>query len=72
MKSVPLTNLIEWFDERTGLREKIDEALNEPIRGGARWAYVFTTQNDVAVFKIGDDGPVLYQQKKAVHQKLSV
>ena len=41
MKSLPLTNLIEWFDERTGLREKLDEALNEPIRGGARWAYVF-------------------------------
>src|SRR6185295_557039 len=38
---LPLTNLVQWFDERTGAREKLDEALNEPIRGGARWAYVF-------------------------------
>mgnify|MGYP003377611828 FL=1 len=35
------------------------------IGQGARWAYVFTAQNDVAVFKIGEQGPVLYQQSKA-------
>ena len=34
------------------------------IGQSARWAYVFTRQNDVAVFKLGAEGPVLYQQTK--------
>ena len=29
------------IDERIGHRKLIDEALNEPIRGGASWAYIF-------------------------------
>ncbi|HEX4947259.1 MAG TPA: cytochrome b N-terminal domain-containing protein [Blastocatellia bacterium] len=43
MKSFPAprTTLLQWFDERTGIQEKLRVALDEPIRGGARWAYVF-------------------------------
>ncbi len=33
--------LVGWVDERTGVKALADEAMNEPIRGGARWAYVF-------------------------------
>lgn len=31
----------DWLDERTGIKAATDAALNEPIRGGTRWAYVF-------------------------------
>jgi ubiquinol-cytochrome c reductase cytochrome b subunit len=31
----------DWFDERTGYRALLHHALDEEIRGGARWAYVF-------------------------------
>ncbi|MBO0719527.1 MAG: cytochrome b N-terminal domain-containing protein [Blastocatellia bacterium] len=31
----------DWFDERTGASETARAALAEPIRGGARWTYVF-------------------------------
>lgn len=31
----------DWFDDRTGYRALIHEALEEPIPGGARWRYVF-------------------------------
>jgi ubiquinol-cytochrome c reductase cytochrome b subunit len=30
-----------WLDERTGASHLLAEALDEPIPGGARWAYVF-------------------------------
>ena len=33
--------LYDWLDDRTGIKAATDSALNEPIRGGARWAYVF-------------------------------
>jgi ubiquinol-cytochrome c reductase cytochrome b subunit len=33
--------LYDWLDERTGVKDITREALDEPIRGGARWAYVF-------------------------------
>lgn len=33
--------IIDWIDLRTGIRSAMREALDEPIRGGARWAYVF-------------------------------
>jgi ubiquinol-cytochrome c reductase cytochrome b subunit len=33
--------LYDWLDERTGIKGITREALDEPIRGGARWAYVF-------------------------------
>src|SRR5712692_1644262 len=35
------TGLVAWLDTRTGVRQLLREALNEPIPGGARWAYVF-------------------------------
>ncbi len=31
----------DWFDRRVGLRQILHEALDEPIPGGARWAYIF-------------------------------
>ena len=31
----------DWLDERTGIKAAVHAALYEPIRGGARWAYVF-------------------------------
>ncbi|HEY6488633.1 MAG TPA: cytochrome b N-terminal domain-containing protein [Terracidiphilus sp.] len=31
----------EWLDSRTGCFSLLREALNEPIPGGAKWAYVF-------------------------------
>jgi ubiquinol-cytochrome c reductase cytochrome b subunit len=33
--------LASWFDNRTGYRKIVQEALEEPIPGGARWRYVF-------------------------------
>jgi len=40
MKS-KISALYAWVDERTGIRELTRHASDEPIRGGARWAYVF-------------------------------
>jgi len=31
----------DWLDQRTGHRGLVHAALHEPVRGGARWAYVF-------------------------------
>ncbi|MBX3425985.1 MAG: cytochrome b N-terminal domain-containing protein [Pirellulales bacterium] len=36
-----LKSLADWFDNRTGARKLIHEALFEPIPGGARWRYVW-------------------------------
>lgn len=36
-----LSRLGDFIDERTGHRKLLAYALEEPIRGGARWAYVF-------------------------------
>jgi ubiquinol-cytochrome c reductase cytochrome b subunit len=36
-----MAGLLDWFDERTGMRAAMRHALDEPIPGGARWAYVF-------------------------------
>ncbi len=36
-----LERLDGWIDERVGHRKLLHEALQEPIVGGARWAYVF-------------------------------
>jgi ubiquinol-cytochrome c reductase cytochrome b subunit len=33
--------LYRWLDRRIGVRSLMHEALDEPIPGGARWAYVF-------------------------------
>lgn len=39
--SVKSNLLFRWFDRRTGLDALLREALDEPIPGGARFAYVF-------------------------------
>jgi quinol-cytochrome oxidoreductase complex cytochrome b subunit/cytochrome c2 len=31
----------DWLDERTGYRALVRRTLDEPVHGGARWAYVF-------------------------------
>ncbi len=31
----------KWIDERTGLDSLLEMALNEPVKGGARWSYIF-------------------------------
>ena len=36
-----LSRLGDFVDERTGHRKLIEHLLDEPVRGGARWAYVF-------------------------------
>jgi ubiquinol-cytochrome c reductase cytochrome b subunit len=41
MAESKLSKLYDWLDERTGIKDLTREALDEPIRGGARWAYVF-------------------------------
>jgi len=33
--------LFRWFERRTGLNKLLHEALDEPIPGGARYAYIF-------------------------------
>ncbi len=33
--------IANWFDDRTGYRALVHEALEEPIPGGPRWRYVF-------------------------------
>jgi ubiquinol-cytochrome c reductase cytochrome b subunit len=34
-------SLMDWVDERTGLRKLVREAVDEPVPGGARLRYVF-------------------------------
>jgi len=36
-----LDRALDFLDERTGHRKLVAHLLDEPIRGGARWAYVF-------------------------------
>jgi ubiquinol-cytochrome c reductase cytochrome b subunit len=36
-----LKGVSRWLDQRTAVKELWRGALDEPIRGGARWAYVF-------------------------------
>lgn len=35
------TNLVDWLDSRTGIKEILHEALYERVPGGARWRYVW-------------------------------
>ena len=35
------SRVYRWLDQRTGIGSLMHEALDEPIPGGARWAYVF-------------------------------
>ena len=39
--STALTGWREWLNSRTGCFSLLREALDEPIPGGARWAYIF-------------------------------
>lgn len=41
MSSSVFNKVSNWIEERTGLVQLWRRALDEPIRGGARWAYVF-------------------------------
>lgn len=36
-----IKKLADWLDHRTGYRDLMHEALNEPIPGGAKWRYVW-------------------------------
>jgi ubiquinol-cytochrome c reductase cytochrome b subunit len=36
-----LSGWMNWLDQRTGVHSLLREALDEPIPGGARWAYIF-------------------------------
>src|SRR5262249_38504155 len=38
---IHVSKLGDWFDERTGYRELVRRALEEPVQGGARWTYVW-------------------------------
>src|SRR6266496_2549023 len=35
------SRVYQWLDSRTGIGSLLHEGLDEPIPGGARWAYVF-------------------------------
>jgi ubiquinol-cytochrome c reductase cytochrome b subunit len=35
------SRVLHWFDERTAVKKLASKVLDEPIPGGARWAYVF-------------------------------
>src|SRR3984957_6466598 len=35
------TKLDDWLDQRTGIDTILHETLDEPIPGGASWAYIF-------------------------------
>ena len=41
MNTSRLKKASSWIEERTGIVQIWRKALDEPIRGGARWAYVF-------------------------------
>lgn len=40
-RSGALGRLVDWLDDRTGWGRTTRRALEEPIRGGSRWSYVF-------------------------------
>ncbi|MCA9229479.1 MAG: cytochrome b N-terminal domain-containing protein [Planctomycetales bacterium] len=37
----PLRSVIDWLDDRAGVRDLVNEALYENVPGGARWRYVW-------------------------------
>lgn len=41
LERINLDRIAGWVDERTGMRQALHRLLDEPIRGGASWAYVF-------------------------------
>ncbi len=36
-----MSALVDWLDDRTGIRDVVRKLLYEPIPGGARWRYVW-------------------------------
>jgi ubiquinol-cytochrome c reductase cytochrome b subunit len=49
MSKPPLGRRIgDWLDERAGWRSLLGHAMDEPVKGGARWAYVFGSVLTVA------------------------
>ncbi|MFT4692830.1 MAG: ubiquinol-cytochrome c reductase cytochrome b subunit, partial [Limisphaerales bacterium] len=36
-----MKKIFDWLDNRTGYRKITEEALHEPIPGGARWRYIW-------------------------------
>lgn len=45
-----LSTLVEWLDNRTGVKKLAQEALYETIPGGARWRYVWGSTLTFALF----------------------
>lgn len=45
-----IKRLSDWLDDRTGYRDLMHEALNEPIPGGAKWRYVWGSTLSFAFF----------------------
>ncbi len=39
--SRPIQTLVDWLDDRTGMRKLTRQALDERVPGGARWRYVW-------------------------------
>ena len=52
--SSPLRSLVDWLDNRTGVRGLLHEALYERVPGGARWRYVWGSTLVIA-FVCSDD-----------------
>jgi ubiquinol-cytochrome c reductase cytochrome b subunit len=40
-RQTPMSDWMEWLEDRTGIRSLLREVLDEPIPGGPRWAYIF-------------------------------
>ena len=45
MAESKVDQLYNWVDERTGIKKLSAEALDEPIRGGAKFAYFANCTN---------------------------
>lgn len=55
-----LTRLADWLDDRTGYRNLLHIMLKEPIRGGARWRYVWGSTLTFVFFLQVVTGTVLW------------
>ena len=57
-----LMKLADWFDDRTGIRHVLHEALYERIPGGAHWRYVW---GSTLMFTFGIQMAVSYTHLRA-------
>jgi ubiquinol-cytochrome c reductase cytochrome b subunit len=55
-----MSHLADWFDDRTGFRAFVHEALYERIPGGARWRYVWGSTLAFAFFTQVVTGLILW------------